>query len=282
MFTVLFLLLLFSVCPRAKALYQNDKKIKPDCYLNVLTTNIRRFCIKHWFGIESSNQRLVGNTLKKILRTNNQRFWAEKRMDIDQDLAIFLYFFQSDAACNALINNIRDENGDTLLIGAITTHNIKRLKILLSYPAIQCNKDSDSFTPLQVATIEHDYESMKCLIKHPDLKINVQDQDGCTAIHYAARNPLPQALKIVLSHPALNLDIQNRYGDTALHVAAQIEGDENMQLLIDARCNTLLINNNGKTALHNAYFSAEKIKNLLKLTMEQQKQEIQRRFTRNC
>lgn len=59
------------------------------------------------------------------------------------------------------------------------------------------------------------------ILKHPNLKINVQDLDGTSALHLAACNDFPEVVEQILQHPSTVVDLSDDCSRTPLHLSAQ-------------------------------------------------------------
>merc|ERR1712146_141464 len=59
-------------------------------------------------------------------------------------------------------------------------------------------------------------EIVKALLAHPEIDVNVQDQDGETPLHRACWMGQSEIVKILLAHPKIEPCIQNKHGETPL------------------------------------------------------------------
>jgi ankyrin repeat protein len=53
------------------------------------------------------------------------------------------------------------------------------------------------------------------------IDINIQDQDGLTALHIAVDSNFMVATQLLLAFPSIKLNIQAADGNTPLHIAAE-------------------------------------------------------------
>ncbi|KAI5530243.1 spectrin binding [Trichomonas vaginalis G3] len=80
--------------------------------------------------------------------------------------------------------------------------------------------------------------------------INVKNEYGGTALHYAAMNNSKEIAEILISNGA-NINVKNEYGETALHLAAMYNSNkETAEVLISNGANINEKDKDGQTALH--------------------------------
>ena len=127
----------------------------------------------------------------------------------------------------------------TPLIFAIKNRQFEMVKLLLLKDSIDPNKQY----PLQALTmIEHNRnctfqqrkqisEAVQLLVDHPEINVNIQDDNGCTPLVYACRAGFYDLVKCLLNHININInfifvkvddnddDRQTRLGQTALMMA---------------------------------------------------------------
>ncbi len=85
--------------------------------------------------------------------------------------------------------NVKDNNGNTLLLWAVINAQTKIVQPLLSQPDIDVNaKDYFGYTPLHYATESKNTKIVQLLLKHPKIDVNAKDNDGNTPLHYAVEN----------------------------------------------------------------------------------------------
>ena len=112
-----------------------------------------------------------------------------------------------------------------------TMFNIPSLcEYLLSHGANINKKDNNGCTALHYAACENSKEAVELLISH-GANINEKDNYGETALHYAASNNSKEIVELLISHGA-NINAKDKDGETALHRAARINGEEIVDLLI--------------------------------------------------
>jgi len=136
------------------------------------------------------------------------------------------------------IEAIKNENGQALL-AAIKNHNLDEAKELLKKHSININVQNDEgLTALHLAASKkyNNPEIVQMLLlkgANPDLQNN---KYGTTALHYAARNNKIEIVNILLDKGA-NTDLQNKYGETALFYALTFNYKEIVQILLQKGAN---------------------------------------------
>merc|ERR1712098_232646 len=105
-----------------------------------------------------------------------------------------------------------------------------------------------------------DVERVKNLIEK-GANLNETDEDGCTALHDAARKGHTEILSLLIA-AGCDVNLQDVNGETALHFAAFADRAEIVSLLIEAECD-LNLQSSGDTALHYAALGRTKIASIL-------------------
>ncbi|KJV77018.1 ankyrin repeat domain-containing protein [Orientia tsutsugamushi] len=158
---------------------------------------------------------------------------------------------------------LQDNNRNTPLHLAAQGYNLKITEILLSYNKtivdVQNNMDR---TPLHLAlTRLVSSQPVSSLLSTESLKVaqallthcanvNLQDENGNTALHYAANHFYHlEVTEILLNHCA-NVNAQNNAGDTALHSAARNGLLSTVVCLLESGANVHLKCQHGNSALH--------------------------------
>jgi ankyrin repeat protein len=89
--------------------------------------------------------------------------------------------------------------------------------------------------------------------------INVQDEDGCTPLHWAAGEGSVEIARILIDAGA-NVNVKDKEGNTPLHIAANEGEPEIAILLINAKADLNVQDNLGWTPLHTTvYYGAEEV-----------------------
>jgi len=108
-----------------------------------------------------------------------------------------------------------------------------------------CNEDNWSL--LMVAVLYNRKELVEYIIlTYPNINVYHRSNQGNTALHFCRQDSI---LKLLLNRKDLDVNIQNVWGQTGLRRFCG-SGHEACvkELLLDARVNTTIRNNNGKTA----------------------------------
>jgi hypothetical protein len=94
------------------------------------------------------------------------------------------------------------------------------VRILLNDPRTAYNlQDPYGFSALMIAVEDDEANELECvkmLMRLPNIKPNLVDRDGNTALHHAALNGFANSVEVILAHPETNPNILNIYGDTPL------------------------------------------------------------------
>lgn len=125
--------------------------------------------------------------------------------------------------CNTEEINYSDDTTDTPLRSMIKCDHIDMVKLLLSCPTIDVNKDF----PLHLATFHQDVEIVKLLLAHPDIQINATNAQGETALFKVVKHspnfqwPTEELHLIIklLVEAGIDSSIVNKDGETANEVA---------------------------------------------------------------
>ncbi len=93
-------------------------------------------------------------------------------------------------------------------------------RLLAEAPMSIDARDEFGMTALHWAVAQNYEELVQDLLNNYKLDLNVQDNEGNTPLHYAARNGNDVIFQVLLAHGA-NINTRNNGGNTALHLAAQ-------------------------------------------------------------
>lgn len=168
---------------------------------------------------------------------------------------------------------IRDHDGRTPLVCAVTYGNVGLARLLLEKGANVEDADDNGRTPLMCAATNGNVDLAKLLL-HYNADVHVCNNRRRTALHFAAVNNCVNVAKLLLDHEASPSAISDG-GWTPLHNAAQNGHVPIVQLLLEYRskgdtkyevkANSQLYN--GMTPLHWAAFngSTEVVQALLKV-----------------
>jgi hypothetical protein len=145
---------------------------------------------------------------------------------------------------NPELINITDANGCTPLY---LTEDVDIAQLLLSCKGIDINKGEviNGTTPLQKFAFSGDIDLVQLLLKHPNCKI---DKTKSTPLHIAASQGYNDIVEMLLEHDETLLDVQDDQGYTALMYAIESECPAIIQLLLRYEPDYMLKNNDGNAA----------------------------------
>ncbi len=125
---------------------------------------------------------------------------------------------QSGISPLALAIIVRDTDTITRLLAR---DNSTLFGMLLSYFSNSINdRDAYGMTALHWAVAQNYGALVEDLLAEYHPGLNIQDNEGNTVLHLAARNGNDLILQVLLAH-GVRIDVQNAQGNTALHLAAQ-------------------------------------------------------------
>ena len=163
-------------------------------------------------------------------------------------------FIRNPTVVEALIY-LKPEFKEILLAEAIKYNADKTFHMLLSH--IDVNN-----VALVLAARNNRLNVVQALLKVPDINVNIQDQNGATALLWAVDRDNLDIVQALLGARDINVNIQDQDGFTALLVAVYRNNLDMVQDLLGARgIDVNLQNKNGETALSKA--RNEQIKTLL-------------------
>lgn len=151
--------------------------------------------------------------------------------------------------------DILDDDGLTpLMIACSTIYKTRRverviLESILSLKPRTNMVDSRGRTALIHACIINNFYSVEQILMGLilDIDVNIQDDDGMTAIMYAVQNDNPAIVKLLLEfylRYKLTLSLRNKDGDTVTDIAFKRGYSEVIEELIDAGCCKMYYNQN--------------------------------------
>ncbi|MCF6767592.1 ankyrin repeat domain-containing protein [Thiotrichales bacterium 19S11-10] len=113
------------------------------------------------------------------------------------------------------------------------------------------------------AVLEKELNTVKRLLQLPEIDINYQNEDGETALHYAAENNNPEILDQLLEKKA-DVSKKDKFGDTALHRASHLGNLEAVRQLLEKGSDVNALNKDDETPLHlSVYSNREEVVGLL-------------------
>lgn len=150
--------------------------------------------------------------------------------------------------------NAVDGEGRTPLHLAVADNNVDMVNFLTSLEECAVSlPDAMHRTPLHWAAVLGCTEIANILV-HRGADLGAPDDNGATALHYAAQHESPDTLVMFLQVPGVH-DVADGEGRTALMWAAGKGNFDALSLMAQARFDLNAVDRNGGTALHAAAFS---------------------------
>lgn len=154
-----------------------------------------------------------------------------------------------------------DWNALHYLSTASTTMRARIAEVLIRYGTDPTGRDSDGWLPLHLASESGDVELMKMLVQDKPSSVALRATDGRNALHFGFGQP--DSLKWLLAE-RLEIDAKDDDGYTALMFAAGRGSEDSVRVLLENDADMKITRKNGRTALHQAaYFGQLKTAQLL-------------------
>lgn len=115
-----------------------------------------------------------------------------------------------------------------------------------SYPINGVDENGD--TLLHKAVEGSNEEIIRCLIKHPEIRIDFKGHDGDTPLHRAARAGQKECIRILLEGNA-SVSAVNDKGETPLHLAVAKGDVECVRILLEHRASVRVLDNEQDTPM---------------------------------
>jgi len=138
----------------------------------------------------------------------------------------------------------------TCLIDSVFKNDLGSAKLALAQGADPNERDHDGRSALLQATIDGKIDFVSLLLDY-DVDVNVLDDLGFSALHYAAQNHFPDAARLLIAHGA-KVDTEDFHGNTPLARAvfnSQGKGDM-ISVLLDAGADRNHPNKHGQSPLN--------------------------------
>ncbi|XP_060240591.1 transient receptor potential cation channel subfamily A member 1 isoform X1 [Meriones unguiculatus] len=134
------------------------------------------------------------------------------------------------SSCEVL--NIMDDYGNTPLHWAAEKNQVESVKFLLNQGANPNLRNRNMMAPLHIAVQGMNNEMIKVLTEHSATNINLERENGNTAVMSTCAKDNSEALKILLEKGA-KLCKSNKWGDYPVHQAAFSGAKKCMELILD-------------------------------------------------
>jgi ankyrin repeat protein len=147
------------------------------------------------------------------------------------------------------ILTLSDDSGWNLLMLASSAGRIEVVRYLLSSVDSDVNhKNKNGQTPLHYAASKNHPAIVKLLLEN-NADINAQDNLRATPLHRASSQGHIDVVRILCGNPKIRIDIQDNEGNTALHLAVEDQNDSLAIFLAKSGANVKMENKAEKTPL---------------------------------
>ncbi|KAF4525695.1 hypothetical protein B566_EDAN014795 [Ephemera danica] len=156
---------------------------------------------------------------------------------------------------NCLVN-VEDKDGLTPINFASMKNKVKTVKLLLENDGTLLNQQNkEGCTPLHYACDSGRNEMVSFLLNLPECNINLTDNAGNTPLHYLTMHthlcPTVKSLSLLLQRDRSLLTVKNNNGLTALHFAANYSDVYTIEYLLDHIDSKAIVQDiDGDTPLH--------------------------------
>ncbi|XP_070248118.1 transient receptor potential cation channel subfamily A member 1 [Myotis yumanensis] len=168
----------------------------------------------------------------------------------------------NDSSCEVL--NVMDDDGNTPLHWAAEKNQVESVRFLLSKGANPNLQNNSMMAPLHLAVQGMHNEVVKVLIEHSGTNINLEGENGNTAVIIACSRDNSEALQILLRHGAKPCK-SNKWGCFPVHQAAFSGAKKCMEIILkfgeengyDRQFHINFVNNGKASPLHLAVQSGD-------------------------
>ncbi|XP_063923595.1 uncharacterized protein LOC135137792 isoform X2 [Zophobas morio] len=170
---------------------------------------------------------------------------------------------------DASINRMDKEGNNALHYASKSQQNNHDIIELLSEEGIDINvQNQNGTTALQFACRKAVYENAEMLL-YFGASINSTDKDNNNALHYASRsNQVNQDVIKILTEKGVDVNAQNKNGTTALQFACLSGVHENAATLLDFEASINITDKENKNALHYTSESKQVNRDIIKILTE--------------
>lgn len=164
----------------------------------------------------------------------------------------------------AMAEGVQDHSlGLDNLVKEAANGRLDRVQAILARHPNQADYKEGEMTALQVAS-HQGHKQIVVLLISKGAKVDMTDNNGDNAIHFATIGEQSEVLEYLLSQKPGLVNSRNNDGRTSLHLAVVKQNARCMQVLLKCGCNVNIQDKVGDTALHDAISKADaSIQNLL-------------------
>ena len=147
------------------------------------------------------------------------------------------------------LNEADKDNNTPLHLASLNGHTDVAIQ-LLKLGSDLSRKGENGQTPL-LMTCQRGHSSLAMMfLKEKGVSCNAVDQDGESALHYAASSPLDSVVEVLVNEFKCSVDVKNSSGQTPLHKAVLNDHTRTVQLLVSkCKANTEVCSDDGHTPL---------------------------------
>ncbi|MEN9782217.1 MAG: hypothetical protein RL208_367 [Pseudomonadota bacterium] len=133
--------------------------------------------------------------------------------------------------------NIKDENGNTILMHAVAMRNYDLIHFLVNNGANPNITNNEGFNVLHLVTSNNDYDSLYEIVSYSKIDCEMQDSEGNTPLIYAVSVGDLKILKLLHLNGCGNFDFKNKNGLTLVDFAKQNQDPLVMDYVISNNVN---------------------------------------------
>lgn len=150
------------------------------------------------------------------------------------------YWEQSEKTHRKLLMGICQKNNK--LISELFNKKLNHVPININF------KSFDNWTPIHFASLHGNNFALEILLESPEIYVNSLTNFKLSALHVATKNNKADSVSLLIK-AGIDCNIQDEDGNTALHYAAELGHKEIVTILLAVeKINTNLRNNKGLTA----------------------------------
>lgn len=140
--------------------------------------------------------------------------------------------------------------GNTPLHCAVERYDLSGVKILLNLGAKVNVYNNAGETPLHTAvrTRRYPVDKIKELLKRPEIKVNERNKSGMTPLMLAVSLKYTDIVKALLADSCVDINMQGQQGNTALHFASRDGWGEGVKLLLNNGADATIRNDDGRNS----------------------------------